>query len=100
MLPVDTLIHNDSITGLKLLPDSFAHLILSDIPYGLGAEDWDVLHRDTNSAYMGSSPAQVKAGAVFRKRGSRSTDDPRRIERSQKNIMSGAASGRRIGSER
>jgi site-specific DNA-methyltransferase (adenine-specific) len=45
------------------------HLILSDIPYGIGAEDWDVLHDNTNSAYMGSSPAQEKAGAIFKKRG-------------------------------
>ncbi len=44
-------------------------MILSDIPYGIGAEDWDVLHQNTNSALLGSSPAQQKAGAVFQKRG-------------------------------
>ena len=37
--------------------------------YFLGAEDWDVLHDNKNSAYLGSSPAQEKAGAVFKKRG-------------------------------
>ncbi len=63
------LIVGDSITGLNSLPSSLFHLILSDIPYGIGAEDWDVLHPNTNSAYLGSSPAQEKAGAVFRKRG-------------------------------
>jgi site-specific DNA-methyltransferase (adenine-specific) len=45
------------------------HLILSDIPYGIGADHWDVLHANSNSAYLGSSPAQERAGAVFRRRG-------------------------------
>jgi site-specific DNA-methyltransferase (adenine-specific) len=44
-------------------------LIVSDIPYGIGVDDWDVLHNNTNNAYLGSSPAQEKAGAVFKKRG-------------------------------
>lgn len=59
----------DGIAVVKDLPDSSVHLILSDIPYGIGADDWDVLHPNTNSAFLGSSPAQVKAGAVFRRRG-------------------------------
>jgi site-specific DNA-methyltransferase (adenine-specific) len=63
------LIVGDSISGLKKLLSSSVHLILSDIPYGIGAEEWDVLHDNTNSAYLGSSPAQEKAGAIFRKRG-------------------------------
>ncbi len=54
---------------IKGLGDSSVHLILSDIPYGIGAEEWDVLHTNTNSAYLGASPAQTKAGAVFKKRG-------------------------------
>lgn len=45
------------------------HQILSDIPYGIGLDDWDVLHANSNSAYLGSSPAQAKAGSVFKKRG-------------------------------
>ena len=54
---------------IKELGDNSVDLILSDIPYGIGMDDWDVLHANTNSAYMGSSPAQTKAGAVFKKRG-------------------------------
>lgn len=54
---------------IKGLEDNSIDLILSDIPYGIGVDDWDVLHTNTNSAYMGSSPAQTKAGAVFKKRG-------------------------------
>lgn len=62
-------IHGDSITGLQRLPENFVHLILSDIPYGIGVDDWDVLHNNKNSAYLGSSPGQERAGAVFKKRG-------------------------------
>ena len=63
------IICGDSIELLKELPDDSVHLILSDIPYGIGLDDWDVLHQNTNSAYGGKSPAQDKAGAVFKKRG-------------------------------
>ena len=66
---VDTVFVADSTKPLLSLPDESIHLILSDIPYGIGAEDWDVLHPNTNSAYLGSSPAQEEAGAVFKKRG-------------------------------
>lgn len=59
----------DCIEIVRDMPSSSVHLIASDIPYGIGAEDWDVLHTNTNTAYMGSSPAQTKAGAVFKKRG-------------------------------
>lgn len=54
---------------MRQLKDDSIHLILSDIPYGIGAEDWDVLHGNNNSALLGSSPAQEKAGSVFKKRG-------------------------------
>ncbi|MCM2973752.1 DNA-methyltransferase [Larsenimonas suaedae] len=62
-------INGDCIEELKKLPDNSVHLILSDIPYGIGADEWDVLHSNTNSAYMGNSPAQQKAGSVFQRRG-------------------------------
>jgi site-specific DNA-methyltransferase (adenine-specific) len=66
---LNRIINADGITAISDLPDNFVHLILSDIPYGIGAEDWDVLHDNTNSAYLGTSPAQIKAGAIFKKRG-------------------------------
>ena len=59
----------DGIQAVKKLPEGSVHLILSDIPYGIGIDDWDVLHHNTNSAYLGASPAQAKAGAVFKRRG-------------------------------
>lgn len=59
----------DGVHAIERIPDASVHLILSDIPYGIGAEEWDVLHNNTNSALLGSSPAQIDAGNVFRRRG-------------------------------
>lgn len=66
---LDRVLVADATMPFDFLEDESVHLILSDIPYGIGAEDWDVLHNNTNAAYLGSSPAQEKAGAVFKKRG-------------------------------
>lgn len=63
------IINGDGIKIIKNLPDNSIHLILSDIPYGISFDKWDVLHSNTNSALLGSSPAQEKAGSVFKKRG-------------------------------
>jgi len=65
----DQVVCGDSLDVLKSLPSESIHLILSDIPYGIGAEDWDVLHENSNSAFLGSSPSQKKAGGVFKSRG-------------------------------
>jgi site-specific DNA-methyltransferase (adenine-specific) len=44
------------------------HCLLSDIPYGINLDEWDVLHPNTNSALLGQSPAQEgKSG--FKRRG-------------------------------
>jgi len=66
---VSQVCEGDSVDLIKSVPTSSVHLILSDIPYGIGADEWDVLHDNTNSALLGSSPAQEKAGAIFKKRG-------------------------------
>lgn len=51
----------------KLQPNSI-DLFLSDIPYGINLDSWDVLHANTNSALLGKSPAQAgKSG--FKRRG-------------------------------
>ncbi|PZA12536.1 site-specific DNA-methyltransferase [Rhodopseudomonas palustris] len=68
-LELDVVHNADCLAALKKLPSNSVHLILSDIPYGIGVDDWDVLHSNTNSAYLGNSPAQEKAGAIFKKRG-------------------------------
>lgn len=66
---INSIIASDGIKAVRDLEESSVHLILSDIPYGIGIDEWDVLHSNTNSALLGTSPAQVKAGAVFRRRG-------------------------------
>jgi len=68
-LEINTIHQGNSLDLIKMVESESVHLILSDIPYGIGAEDWDVLHSNTNTAYLGSSPAQKTAGAVFKKRG-------------------------------
>ena len=68
-IPLNTVSLKDGIVAVKGFPDKSVHLILSDIPYGIGIDKWDVLHNNTNSAYLGTSPAQTKAGAVFKRRG-------------------------------
>ncbi|CAK8716356.1 MAG: site-specific DNA-methyltransferase (adenine-specific) [Candidatus Electronema aureum] len=65
---LDTIICADCREHLPLLLDSSIELFLSDIPYGISLDDWDVLHSNTNSALLGQSPAQVgKSG--FKRRG-------------------------------
>ena len=59
----------DGIETTRSLDDRSVHLILSDIPYGIAAASWDVLHNNSNSALLGKSPAQALAGKVFRSRG-------------------------------
>ena len=59
----------DGIAAVRSLDDQSVHLILSDIPYGIATASWDVLHNNTNTALLGTSPAQSAAGKVFRSRG-------------------------------
>jgi len=66
---INTVYNSDSIEALKEISSESVHLILSDIPYGIGTDSWDVLHNNTNSAYMGASPAQEKIGGIFKNRG-------------------------------
>ena len=62
------IICGDSIIKMKDIQTESIHLILSDIPYGISLEEWDVLHCNTNSSLLGSSPAQQKK-TIFKKRG-------------------------------
>ena len=58
----------DCLKGIPKLDDKSIDLFLSDIPYGICLDDWDVLHKNTNSALLGNSPAQ-KGKTGFKKRG-------------------------------
>lgn len=66
---MNRVVEGDCVVLLRAVPDASIHLILSDIPYGIGADSWDVLHENTNSAFLGASPAQRRAGDVFKRRG-------------------------------
>ena len=65
---LDTITLADCREHIPFLSDNSIELFLSDIPYGISLDDWDVLHNNTNSALLGQSPAQVgKSG--FKRRG-------------------------------
>lgn len=63
------IIQGDSIIELNNIESASVHAIISDIPYGIGYDDWDILHNNTNSAYGGASSNQLKLGALFKRRG-------------------------------
>ena len=62
-------LHGDSVELLRGFEGESVHAIISDIPYGIGLDDWDVLHGNKNSAYGGASPSQARAGRLFKRRG-------------------------------
>ncbi len=65
---LDKITLGDCRDHLPLLADDSIELFISDIPYGISLDDWDVLHNNTNSALLGQSPAQVGKSA-FKRRG-------------------------------
>lgn len=65
---LDQIMLGDCREHLPLLEDGSIDLFLSDIPYGIGLDDWDVLHNNTNSALLGQSPAQ-QGKSAFKRRG-------------------------------
>lgn len=67
-METNSVICGDSIEKIKKIDTESIHLILSDIPYGISYDSWDVIHSNTNSSLLGSSPAQKKT-SVFKKRG-------------------------------
>ena len=66
---IDKIICGDSIDIIKTIDSETIHAIVSDIPYGISYEDWDVLHNNSNSALGGSSNAQLEMGSLFKRRG-------------------------------
>lgn len=65
---LNKIINDDCLIHLPKLENKSIDLLLSDIPYGISLDDWDVLHNNTNSALLGQSPAQIgKSG--FKRRG-------------------------------
>ena len=66
---IDSIILGNSRDVLKTFPNEYVHAIISDIPYGICYDEWDVLHNNTNSALGGTSIAQSNSGALFKRRG-------------------------------
>ena len=64
----NNVICGDGIDLIKNVETESVHAIISDIPYGIGYDDWDVLHNNSNSALGGSSSAQSKSN-LFKRRG-------------------------------
>ena len=59
----------DSIQLIRQVEAESVDLILSDIPYGISFEEWDILHGNTNTALLGASPSQRESGSIFKSRG-------------------------------
>lgn len=67
-MKINSIICGNSIKEIEKIDSDSIHLILSDIPYGISLDTWDILHKNTNSSLLGTSPAQ-KRSSVFKKRG-------------------------------
>jgi site-specific DNA-methyltransferase (adenine-specific) len=65
---LDTITLGDCSAHLENLEKNSIDLFLSDIPYGINQDGWDVFHENTNSAFLGQSPAQIGKSA-FKRRG-------------------------------
>ena len=65
---LNSIITGDALALIPKLDDNCLHCCISDIPYGISLDDWDVLHGNTNSALLGQSPAQ-RGKSGFKRRG-------------------------------
>lgn len=65
---INKMIHGDCVEIMKDFDDESIDICISDIPYGISYDEWDVLHNNTNSALLGQSPAQ-KENNNFKSRG-------------------------------
>lgn len=65
---LNTITTGDCLAYIPHLEDESIDCVVSDIPYGISLDQWDVLHNNTNSALLGQSPAQVGKNG-FKRRG-------------------------------
>ena len=65
---INQITNDDCRNHVSKLEDNSIDLFLSDIPYGINLDEWDVIHNNTNSALLGKSPAQ-RGKSGFKKRG-------------------------------
>ena len=62
------LMQGDCLERMKEIPGGSVDCAITDAPYGIDFSEWDVLHRNKNSALLGSSPANIKS-SLFKTRG-------------------------------
>ena len=62
------IILGDSIKVIRKIESELVHAIISDIPYGINYDEWDILHNNQNSALGGTSISQNKSN-LFKRRG-------------------------------
>lgn len=67
-IELNQIYNTDCRLGMKELNEESVDIVLSDIPYGINFDNWDVLHDNKNSALGGSSKHQ-KEDTSFRRRG-------------------------------
>ena len=63
-----TLLLGDCLERMKEIPDGSIDAVISDIPYGIDFDTWDITHNNTNSALLGKSPKNVES-KLFKTRG-------------------------------
>lgn len=56
-----TLMFGDCLERMKEIPDGGVDAIISDIPYGIDFDTWDITHNNSNSALLGQSPKNVES---------------------------------------
>lgn len=62
------LMFGDCLERMKEIPSGSVDVCISDIPYGIDFDHWDITHKNTNSALLGQSPQNVNS-SVFKSRG-------------------------------
>ena len=63
-----SLLFGDCLERMKEIPDASVDVCISDIPYGIDFDEWDVTHNNSNSALLGQSPKNV-GSKLFKSRG-------------------------------
>ena len=63
-----SLLFGDCLERMKEIKDGSVDAVISDIPYGIDFDAWDVIHSNSNSALLGKSPKNVES-KLFKTRG-------------------------------
>lgn len=78
--------NKDSREGFFEVSDESIHACITDIPYGIDYASWDILHRNSNSALGGASPAQKKTKVYLKAEGNQRMAGQKQMESEEKNL--------------